>query len=581
MSQPLPVAGAADTRRVLGRLVRRHAGGFSIAVIALALAAAATVATPLLLGEVVDAVTGAPAARTRLVPLVIALGALALAVGLLAAWSRIAVARVGERMLTRLRGEVFEHVLALPTRRVEAAGRGEVISRVTGDVAIVGETVASVLPGAASAAFLITMSAAGLGVIDPRLTLAALLAVPVQVIAVRAYLRRSQPLYRAARAASGARSQLTLEALEGRSTVIAFGIGPERESLIDEQACREAEREVEAARVGTRFWGRLNMAEFVGLGAILAVGWVIVATGIGTVGAATAAALVFMQLFGPIGTVLASFDELQRAGASLGRLVGVLEEPTAPPRPAASVSPGGQAGTATSAVTLHEAAFAYGDREVLTDVTLQVPVGGHVAIVGASGAGKTTLAALVAGELHPTRGHLSFAVEQPRVGLVSQENHVFSGTLRADLALAAPEATEAEMRHALTSAGAAWALALADGLDTVVGAGGLPLTDAQRQQVALARIALHDPDVLILDEAASEAGSLDALSSAAAHLAARYTTITIAHRLDQAASADLIVMMDAGRIVERGSHAELLAAGGAYRRLWDSWSPVDEPDAAR
>ncbi|MCM3925466.1 ABC transporter ATP-binding protein/permease, partial [Frankia sp. AiPs1] len=226
-------------------------------------------------------------------------------------------------------------------------------------------------------------------------------------------------------------------------------------------------------------------------------------------------------------------------------------------------------------------------QEVLHGVSFDVPAGGSVALVGGSGGGKTTLAKLLAGVHPPTAGTIRVGGSggggtgtdpltlRATVALVTQEVHVFAGTLAEDLRLAAPRASEAELWNALAAAGAAdWVAALPDGLDTVVGDGGLDLDPARAQHLALARLQLADPAVAILDEATAEAGSSGArqLEAAAQRVLAGRTSIVVAHRLSQAADADLILVLDDGHVVERGSHADLLAASGRYAQLWRTWS---------
>ncbi|WP_243695265.1 ABC transporter transmembrane domain-containing protein [Agromyces protaetiae] len=322
---PLPVASPADTRRTLGSLLRSRSAALVAASGALLAASVAGLALPAALGLIVDAVVDGDTPRVG--ALIAAIAGLGVLSAVLTGAGRVLVARLGEGVLAELRGAVVTRLLRLPSTVVERAGRGDLVARAAGDTRIVGDVVSGVLPTFASAAFAIVVTVAGLGVLDWRFALAALAAAPVQAFALRRYLRRSRPVYRDARAAEGERSQRILESVDAAATVRAMGVSRERAAVVDEAAVRSVALELRAVRIGVDFWNRLNVAELVGLGAVLAVGFALVASGDATLGGATAAALFFHSLFGPIGQVLANVDELQKAQAALARLVGVFALP--------------------------------------------------------------------------------------------------------------------------------------------------------------------------------------------------------------------------------------------------------------
>jgi ATP-binding cassette subfamily C protein len=331
----------------------------------------------------------------------------------------------------------------------------------------------------------------------------------------------------------------------------------------------------------TRFFGRLNGGELIGLAGVLVAGFLLVRSGTATIGTASAAALYFINLFTPINIMLFELDAAQSAAAGLRRIIGVADLP-AEDRPADPAEP------ADGTVRARGLGYAYVDgHPALDGVDLDLAPGVRAAFVGTSGAGKSTLAKLVSGMHDPDGGSVAIggadlADQDPdrrrrTVALVTQEVHVFAGRLADDLRLARPDASDDDLVAALRAVGASeWAQALPDGLDTVVGDGGHALTVVQSQQLALARLVLADPPVAILDEATAEAGSAGArlLERAAGAALDGRTGLIVAHRLTQAADADVVVVLDAGRVVEQGGHDELVAAGGRYADLWAAWSGV-------
>ena len=565
--QLLPVATGRRAGRVVADELRARPLASSLTALTAVCAAAAGLIAPTVLGRLVDAVDRG---EGTIWPFVWALLGAALLSAVLTGLSAVLIARLGETVLARLREKVVDRALHLPSATLDRVRGGDLLSRVGDDVAKVAEAVTSALPQVAGAGLTVLLTLVGLGALDWRLALAGMVALPLYVTALRWYLPRSAPRYAAERVAMGERSQALVSSVQGADTVHAYADEARHRAVVDDRSASALGITLGVFRLFTDFGWRMNRAEYLGLAAVLGVGFFLVRSGDVTVGAVTTAALLFHRLFGPLGLLLFTFDDVQSAGASLVRMVGVADLPDAAAAPRVRTA-------ARPAVELRGIGHSYGGPPVLVDVDLALAPGERVALVGASGAGKTTLAGVLAGGLDPAAGQVLLDGEpvadlRAQVGLVSQEVHVFAGSLADDVRLARPDATDAEVVAALETVGAGWATAM--GLDTVVGDGGRELTAPQAQQLALARLVLADPPVAVLDEATAEAGSAGArdLEDAALAATAGRTTLVVAHRLTQAARADRVVVLAAGRVVEEGTHAELVEAGGRYARLWTAWS---------
>ncbi|EFE78501.1 ABC transporter ATP-binding protein/permease [Streptomyces filamentosus] len=580
----LPIATPARTRAALRTLIRPDRG---LALTGLGILAAATAVGLLvqpLLGRIVDIVADGRPAGDLTLPVVL-LVAVAVVQGLTTTLGLTRIARLGETVLARLRERFVERALNLPADRLERAGAGDLTARVTGDVARVAEAVRSALPEMARSVLAILLTLGALALLDVRFLLAALLAVPVQLLTARWYVRRALTLYADQRVANGAQQQQLLETIGGAVTVRGHRLEEQHTERSAGRSRKAVDLTMRSVNLVLGFYGRLHIAEYIGLAAVLIAGFWLVRDGAVSIGTATAAALYFHSLFGPVNAALVLLDDAQSAAAGLARLVGVTDLAEQPEQPeptagkAAPVSvPQQRTASSEAAVTVHEVSHAYGPgRPVLHEVSLTLKAGEHVALVGTSGAGKSTLARIVAGVQQPTTGMVTAPAStgEASVVLVTQEVHVFTGTLAEDLRLARPDVTDADLRTALSTVHALdWAEALPDGLATVVGEGGHRLDPARAQQLALARLVLADPALAVLDEATAEAGSAGARvleRSAEAALAGR-TALVVAHRLTQAVAADRVVVLEAGRVVESGPHDELRDADGPYAALWRAWS---------
>ncbi|MFE0458433.1 ABC transporter ATP-binding protein [Kitasatospora sp. NPDC058965] len=567
----LPVAGPAEVRAYARRLTLRHPGELAVALLLHALAAVCGLAAPRLLGELVDqAGHGVDhALRTGL----LICGSIALQAALLQ-FAVLASARLGEQVLAELREEFVAGVLELPPATVERAGTGDLVTRSTRDVDALSDAVRTAVPDTLVACSTIVLTLGAVVLLGPLLALPCLVAVPVLWFSVRWYTARARAGYLAASAAYARLTEGLAESVAGARTVEAMRTGDLRAARARADIDRSYAAERYTLWLRTVFLPISDTAYVLPVVATLVIGGLYHLHGLASLGAVTAAVLYVQQLVGPVDTLVFQLATLQSGGASLARVLGVAQQ-AVPPAAGGPVQRRPADGLRVAGV---EYAYRAG-RPVLHGVDLVVRPGERLAVVGASGAGKSTLGRLLAGIHAPDAGRITldgipldaFGADRLRreVALVTQEHHVFHGTLRENLALARAEADDPAMVAALRAVDA-WDWAEELGLDAVLGGGATELSPSRAQQLALARLVLADPGVLVLDEATSLVDPRAARHlerSLAAVLAGR-TVIAIAHRLHTARDADRVAVMEAGRIVELGSHDELLAAGGVYADLW-------------
>lgn len=542
--------------------------------------AGSNILVPTLLGRIVDVVSqGAEGATATIWMLAGLLVAAAIFSASLNALGFYLVSRETEKIINSLRYTMISTALTLPVHHVEEAGTGDLISRSTDDINTVSEAVSQTLPSITQSVFMVGATTVALASMDWHFILIPLIALPFYASGIRRYLAVAPNRYAAERASVASLARRVLETIHGLPTVHAYRW---EEQITDEirQDSSDVVRHGLYARTSMfAVQAVVTFCEYLMLTTAVITGYVLVSRGAVTVGVVTSAVFMLVRLRGPILGLMRQLDVVQSAYASLARVVGVLQEVPAeqPERPAVP-APAGRA-------QLSHVTFRYpGSQWGIADLNLELEPRKTVALVGASGAGKSTVAALLAGLRRADSGEilidgvsideLSDAQRASRLALITQEIHVFSGTLREDLSLAKEGATDEELIAALRTVHADWWKELPRGLDTEVGHKGQQLSPMQAQQLALARVLLIDPSIVILDEATAEAGSTEAgdLEEAAAAVVAGRTALIVAHRLDQAATADRVVVMDNGRITEVGTHAELLRAGGAYATMWQAWS---------
>ncbi|MFC6019581.1 ABC transporter ATP-binding protein [Plantactinospora solaniradicis] len=592
MSTALPVADAAQVRQYARVLIRRHPRALAGALGLHALAAITGLAAPRLIGDLVEGISRGVGTVT-VDRIALAIAGFVLAQAVLMRFAHFASARLGERVLAELREEFIDRILALPLSTVEKAGTGDLLTRTTRDVAALSRTVRFAVPETLIAIVTAFFVVGAVLLTDPLLILPGLVAAPVLWLSTRWYLRRATPGYLAENAAYSDITDGISETVEGSRTTEALRQQARRRARTDADIGRSYQAERYTLFLRTVYFPIAETGYVLPVVATLVLGGWFYVEGWVTLGEVTAATLYVQQLMDPIDRLLSWLDELQVGGASMARLLGVARPGGDRPAPAGEQpeeeQPGeeqpGQEQSRERRLAARDVRYAYQQgRDVLHGVTLDLAPGERLAVVGPSGAGKSTLGRLLAGIHRPLAGSvtvggvpladLPLADLRTEVALVTQEHHVFLGTLRDNLTMARPDATDERVRAALAAVDALdWAEQLPDGLDTMVGSGGHPLAAAQAQQLALARLVLADPHTLVLDEATSliDPRAARHLERSLAAVLRGRTVVAIAHRLHSAHDADRVAVVEDGRITELGPHAELVAAGGSYAALWRSW----------
>ena len=572
-------ASAREVWRVTRELVRPVRARYVGAAVAVIASTLITISGPALVRYAVDSGIAKSDQHPLTVAALVLLGLAALKPLVVRAQTLFA-ATAGERFLGSLRTAAFDKLQALPLGFFERERAGVLVSRLTSDVQSLSEFIREALIEVVGSGLQIALTVAALLILSPILAAVSLVALPILIAASWTFHHSAGRVYHAIRDRVAETLTALQEGLAGVRVVQAF----RRERRTLDAYNPRSQAQVHAWRrasfVNIRLFAVLPLAQASALIAVLLAGAEMYRRGSITKGTLTAFVLYLIQLFDPIGRFTEWLGDFRQGLAALGKIVALLEAPNAiVEQPAAVELP------REGKLILRDVTFGYrSSRPVVRGVSLALESGEHVALVGATGAGKSTLAKLLTRQYDPVRGEIRFGEVDlrdasldslhRRIVMLPQEGHLFSGTIAENIRLAHPDASDAEVVRALDRIGALERFeSLPNGIHSDVQTRGLRLSAGERQLVGIARVALADPAVIVLDEATSslDPGTEVAVERALAAVAEDRTVVTIAHRLSTAERAERVVVMEHGRVVEVASHDELVEQGERYARLWASW----------